>query len=567
MRQHRTYQYDVIISFAMLFNPSPAPRARVFTGDVSQKQALTSFCCSISNGLLTWQTHLDAIIISINSMNMRAAAATARCAAEYNALLSALAQVRTRVLRDSRARSRAYDKCLDDKSEEADAVSKQLAAVSAMCASHSMHASALLHSVRHMSTLAQSLDCDGASLFVPVSTLAPLALATMSTVWRELPDGVVSTVSGGGMRSFVKGASGATRNVVLVYPRIPSGPLAEYVKPSDVRLMLRDDAGSLIDALVSVEHVTDGPFQLAYVVSTDWMRRVSVRVSVCKVAVGSAVIIRSEYDANNGTNPVASYDVGRASTSGMAVNAAGSMLAVSVGFTLQQVHVFRLTPTFERVCVIGRWGSGPAEFRLPRRLCFTDDDTIIVCDNTNNRVQQLTVAGEYLSSFIVGMPVSVAVHGDLVAVGTLDGHMKIHLHSLATGTLIRKFGSRGLGPGQIHCYASGIRFTPDGAGLLVAEHGNVQLSLFTSRGVFQKQICAGLLDNGPQDVSFGAGGEILVADSCNPRICVFSPAGDTLITTWGAYGTAAGEFLCPKGLAVSGSYFYVMDNTRVQVFE
>ena len=90
-------------------------------------------------------------------MNTRAATATARCAADYDALLSALAHARARVLREYRARSRAYDKWLDDKAEEADTVSKQLAAVSAMCAAHSMHASALLHCVCHMSMLAQSL--------------------------------------------------------------------------------------------------------------------------------------------------------------------------------------------------------------------------------------------------------------------------------------------------------------------------------------------------------------------------------------------------------------------------
>ena len=43
------------------------------------------------------------------------------------------------------------------KAEEADTVLKQLVAVSAMCAAHSLHASALLPSVGHMSMLAQSL--------------------------------------------------------------------------------------------------------------------------------------------------------------------------------------------------------------------------------------------------------------------------------------------------------------------------------------------------------------------------------------------------------------------------
>ena len=96
---------------------------------------------------------VDDIIALINTMNTRAAAATTRCAADYDALLSALAHARARVLREYRARSRAYGKWLDDKAEEADTVSKQLAAVSAMCAVRNMYASVLLHCVGHMTRL------------------------------------------------------------------------------------------------------------------------------------------------------------------------------------------------------------------------------------------------------------------------------------------------------------------------------------------------------------------------------------------------------------------------------
>jgi DNA-binding beta-propeller fold protein YncE len=245
------------------------------------------------------------------------------------------------------------------------------------------------------------------------------------------------------------------------------------------------------------------------------------------------------------------------------------MAALSYGgicSPLQQVRVFRLTPSLERVCVIGRYGTGPAEFQYPRRLCFTDDDdTFLVCDCYNNRVQQLTVAGEHLSSFVVQEPISIAFHGDMVAVGTHGG--PIEIHSLATGELIRRFESRGDDPYQKCEYATNIRFTSDGTCLLVAKWGNHRLSLFTVDGVFMKHIGVGVLSDYDKDVSFGAGGEIIVADSDNHRICVFSPDGDTLIKTWGSQGSAACEFDYPTALAVSGSYLYVMDKTRVQVFE
>jgi hypothetical protein len=94
------------------------------------------------------------------------------------------------------------------------------------------------------------------------------------------------------------------------------------------------------------------------------------------------------------------------------------------------------------------------------------------------------------------------------------------------------------------------------------------MSLFSLDGVFIKHVGAALLsDWSDNDISFGAGDEIIAADCNNHRSCVFSPDGDTLIKTWGSQGTAAGQFQYPKALAVSGLYLYVMDNTCVQVFE
>ncbi len=71
------------------------------------------------------------------------------------------------------------------------------------------------------------------------------------------------------------------------------------------------------------------------------------------------------------------------------------------------------------------------------------------------------------------------------------------------------------------------------------------------------------------DVSFGPGGEIIVSEMTQHRtgICVFSPDGDILIKAWGSRGTAAGQFDSPMALAVSGSYLYVMDKTRVHISE
>ena len=482
----------------------------------------------------------------------------------YEELLAATDRLSVSLKQIARACDAVTQQSLTKAADDYEAMATLMDAGAAMSEDTRTNVHLMLTSLASLDKLAHGMAGDVARLYVPVSTLASSALTGMSTVWRELPDGAVSTVSGRGMKSFVKGAAGETHNMVLVYPRVSSGALAEYVKPDDVSLMLRDDSGSLMVAYVTVERVDDGGLQLSYAITADCVGKLSVSVTVCGVALGHAVTVQSGYDAINGTNHVASYDVGDDTNEGMAVNADGSMIAVSYDEE-HQVYVFRLTPSFERVCIISQDGSGSAEFQYPRRLCFTDDDTILVSDQNNDSVQQLTVAGEHLSSFTVWQPFSIAAHGDMVAVDSFGGYIEIH--SLATGELIRRFGSRGDGPGQIGWYATGTRFTPGRACLLVAECYNGRLSLFMVDGLFIKHIGAGVLAGGLKDVSFGAGGEIIVTDCENHRICVFLPDGDTLIRTWGSQGTAAGQFQYPKALAVTGSYLYVMAGSRVQVFQ
>ena len=94
-------------------------------------------------------------------MNTRAFIATARCAADYNALLYVLVHARARVFREylqlhvhtcmASGLLRRHKKLLQYRS------SFLQTAVSAMCAARSVHASALLNSVGHMSMLAKSL--------------------------------------------------------------------------------------------------------------------------------------------------------------------------------------------------------------------------------------------------------------------------------------------------------------------------------------------------------------------------------------------------------------------------
>ncbi len=100
--------------------------------------------------------------------------------------------------------------------------------------------------------------------------------------------------------------------------------LAEYVKPDDVCLTLKD--GALIDAHVNVEHAADGGLQCSLFTGMQLMLTVStlhVSVSVCGVAIGPNRTALSGYDAIAGDQFIASYSAGVCSYC-VAVNADGS---------------------------------------------------------------------------------------------------------------------------------------------------------------------------------------------------------------------------------------------------
>lgn len=152
--------------------------------------------------------------------------------------------------------------------------------------------------------------------------------------------------------------------------------------------------------------------------------------------------------------------------------------------------------------------------------------------------------------------IAVRTDASVIAVGTASSLKQVLVFDFPSGALMQTFGGSGPAEGQL-AGSVGMRFTPEGDHLLIAESLNNRLSLFTVTGEFVRCIGAGELKS-PMDVEFANNADILVADKGNRRICVFSPDGSTLLRSFGIEppeGDASDESTVPGvpiALAMSG---------------
>lgn len=257
---------------------------------------------------------------------------------------------------------------------------------------------------------------------------------------------------------------------------------------------------------------------------------------------------------------------------GMAVTPNGRYMVVSY-FTEHRLGVYSIEAdaAFTPLYTFGGKGAGPKQFNFPTKMCIAPEGNLLVCDQDNDRVQELTGLSEAEPTHVRDIHVpkarAIAVHSDMLAVGT---RASVLLLSYATGTLIRTIGSEGTGPGNIGGSTVGLCFTPDGHSILVAERENKRMSKFRLiDGAFEDFYCKGQISDYQKDVEVAPSGEVIVADYASHRICVFSADGCTLLRAWGTYGVADGQFNNPTALALAGNKLFVLDNSspRVQVFE
>jgi tripartite motif-containing protein 2/3 len=231
-------------------------------------------------------------------------------------------------------------------------------------------------------------------------------------------------------------------------------------------------------------------------------------------------------------------------TCGVAVSRDGATLLVSVGADCSDtIHEFHTTD--RSICrVIGGEGDGPLEFNEPRQVCIAADGFVFVADCGNNRVQVLTPTLDFhcfIGQRRLTSPVGVCASADVVVVAN-SAARRIAVFNRCDGALVRRFGCLGSSDGELKtpcdlCLVSGDRH------VAVADYGNERVSVFTVGGEFVRHVGVGVLRS-PEGVAASASDELVVADTGNRCLRVFSSTGDLLASF------SEGRF---TGVAVHGS--------------
>ncbi|XP_057373034.1 serine-rich adhesin for platelets-like [Daphnia carinata] len=226
---------------------------------------------------------------------------------------------------------------------------------------------------------------------------------------------------------------------------------------------------------------------------------------------------------------------------------------------------------------IGTRGSEAGSFTWPRGVAVAPDNSIVVADSSNHRVQVFDSTGHFLKEFgyygngegefdcLAGVAINRI--GQYIIADRYNHRIQVFDPS---GRFLRVFGSQGTSDGKFS-YPWGV--TTDALGFIyVCDKENHRVQVFQSDGTFVGKF--GTMGNRPGQlehphyIAVSSTNRVIVSDSNNHRIQVFDVNGK-VIATFGVEGADEGQFKFPRGVAVDDQgYIVVADsgNNRIQVF-
>ncbi|HRI16079.1 MAG TPA: 6-bladed beta-propeller, partial [Verrucomicrobiota bacterium] len=254
---------------------------------------------------------------------------------------------------------------------------------------------------------------------------------------------------------------------------------------------------------------------------------------------------------------------------------------------------------FSRVEVWGTRGVAPGQFNKPRSLVCDRDDNLYVADLTG-RIQKFSPDGRFLLQWQMpqtdlGKPKGMTLDRDGQIVVVEPHYMRVN-HFTPEGNLVSQWGIKGTNVGEFilprailqnshgEYYVSEYtvvdrvqRFSSE-AKFNGLQSASVPNTIAASPKVLPKVTLLTLWGspgsapgefNRAEGLGLGPNDEVLVADSCNHRIQVFSPDGKFL-RAYGQAGSNPGEFSYPYDVRVdSTGHQFVCEfgNSRITVLD
>jgi len=219
-------------------------------------------------------------------------------------------------------------------------------------------------------------------------------------------------------------------------------------------------------------------------------------------------------------------------------------------------------------------------FNQPRGAATDASGRLVVADTLNARIQR-SVSGPrwagawetpwYTPSSSPGLlfaPEGVAADPNTGVTYVADTANSRVLRYARDGSYLGVFAPAGSDPGQVDA-PRGVLVSPDGS-VLVADSGNGRIQVFTAAGDYVRAIGVGVL-NGPSGMAFSdvGTGVLFVADTGNSRVARFDWPTGAALTHIGSLGSGPYQFNAPRGVTLAGTnHLWVADtgNDRVQKY-
>jgi len=238
---------------------------------------------------------------------------------------------------------------------------------------------------------------------------------------------------------------------------------------------------------------------------------------------------------------------------------------------LKQVHVFDPQGN--------RYDSFPADRTLLVSPVGIDVDQTGRIYLTDSKAKVVHIFSDYGKTYVTGFgrgifkrPTGIAVNpktSELLVVDTLQS--RIFRFELSGLKLKGSFGGNGIAEGRFH-YPTHIAVTPSG-NIIVSDSLNFRVQLFSPEGGFLKTLGSMGHNPGtfsrPKGVASDSDGHIYVVDALFDNIQVFDSDGG-LLMAFGEHGNGVGAFWLPTGIHIDHKdSIYVSDsaNQRIQVFQ